>query len=74
MNSEYITLPSLGNIDRKLVRAETNKVNHVLTYISTNNIIELNELIYAGAKLVVRKLGSPQIAPKKNKNPDGNFD
>ena len=30
---------------------ETNKINQVLTYISTNNITELNELIYAGAKL-----------------------
>ena len=34
-------------------------MNQVLTYISTNNITELNELIYAGAKLVCEKIGIP---------------
>ena len=33
MNSEKITLPSLGNIEWKMVRAEKNKVSQVLTYI-----------------------------------------
>ena len=42
MNSEKTTLPSLRNIEW---RTETNKVNQLLTYISTNNITELNELI-----------------------------
>ena len=55
MNSEKTTLPSLRNIEWRIVKAETNKVNQVLTYISTNNITELNELIYAGAKLVWRE-------------------
>ena len=32
-------------------------MNQVLIYISTNNIAELNELIYAGAKLVCEKIG-----------------
>ena len=50
MNSEKITLPSLKNIEWKIVRAETNKKNQVLTYISANNLTELNELIYAGVK------------------------
>ena len=59
MNSEKISLPSLRNIEWKIVRAETNKVNQVLTYISTNNITDLNELIYAGAKLVCEKIGIP---------------
>ena len=45
LNSEKITLPSLKNIEWRIVKAETNKVNQVLTYISTNNITELNELI-----------------------------
>ena len=52
MNSEKITLPSLRNIEWGTVKAETNKINQVLPYISTNIITELNELIYAGAKLV----------------------
>ena len=38
-------------------------INQLLTYISTNNITELNELIYAGAKLLCKKIG---IALKKH--------
>ena len=52
MNSEKISLPSLRNIEWRIIRTETNKVNQVLACISTNNITELNELFYAGAKLV----------------------
>ena len=59
LNSEMNTLPSLRNIEWRIVKAETNKVNQVLTYISTNNKPELNELIYAGAKLVCEKIGVP---------------
>ena len=69
MNSEKTTLSSLRNIELRTVKAKTNKVNQVLTYISTNNIIELNELNNAGAKI-----GTPQKARKKNQNQDGNFD
>ena len=57
LDSEKTTLPSLRNIEWRTVKAETNKVNQVLTYISTNNITKLNELIYAGAKLVCEKIG-----------------
>ena len=59
LNSENTTLPSLRNIEWWIVKAETNKVNQVLTYIPTNNITELNELIYAGAKLVCENIGIP---------------
>ena len=38
---------------------ESNKINQVLPYISTNNISKLNELIYAGVKLVCEKIGMP---------------
>ena len=57
LNSEKTTLPSFRNIEWRIVKAEKNKVNQVLTYISTNNKTELNELIYAGAKLVCVKIG-----------------
>ena len=50
-------LPSLRNIEWRTVKTETNKINQVLTYISTNNITEVNDLIYAGAKLVCEKIG-----------------
>ena len=51
MNSEKITFPSLRNIEWRTVTRETNKINQELHYISTNNINELNEVIYAGEKL-----------------------
>ena len=53
---------------------ETNKINQVLTSVSTNNIIELNELIYTGAKLVCEKIGIPSKSTKKNQNQDGKLD
>ena len=52
MGSEKTTLLSLRNIEWRTVKRETNKINQVLPYISTNNITELNELIYAAKKLV----------------------
>ena len=39
--------------------------NHLLIYISTDNITELNELIYAGAKLVGEKFGILSKSTKK---------
>ena len=64
MNSEKITSPSLRNIEWRIVRSETNKANQVLTYISTNNTTEFNEIIYAGAKLVCEKIGTPSKSTK----------
>ena len=69
LNSEKATLPSLRNIEWRIVKAETNKVNQVLTYISMNNITELNELIYAGAKLVCEKIGIPSKNTKEKSKP-----
>ena len=46
-----------------------NKINQVLPYISTNTITELNELIYAGAKLVWEKIGIPSKNTKKKSKP-----
>ena len=68
MNSEKTILPSLRNIEWKTLKIETNKINHLLPYIPTNNITELDELIYAGANLFVRILGSPQKARRTSKN------
>ena len=45
MNIEKTILPSLINIEWKTLKLETNKINHSLPYIPTNNITELNELI-----------------------------
>ena len=59
MNSEKTTLPSLRNIEWVTVKTETNKINQVLYYISTNNITEINGQMYAGAKLVCEKIEIP---------------
>ena len=69
MSSEKTILPSLRNIEWKTLKIETNKINHILPYISTNNITELNELIYAGAKLVCEKIGIPTKSTKKQSKP-----
>ena len=69
MNSEKTILPSLRNIEWKTLKTETNKINHILPYIPTNNITELNELIYAGAKLVCENIGIPSKSTKKQSKP-----
>ena len=74
MNSERITLSSLRNIEWRIVRAETNIVNQVLTKISMNNMTQLNEQMYAGAKLVCEKIGFPSKSTKEKSKPGWNFD
>ena len=59
MNSEKTSLPSLRNIEWRILKIETNRINQVLSYRSTNDITDLNELIYAGAKLILEKIGIP---------------
>ena len=46
-----------------------NEINPVLPYISTNNITELNELIYSGAKLVCEKIWIPSKSTKEKSKP-----
>ncbi len=65
MSGENTTLPLLRNIEWITVKTETNKINQVVPYISTNNITELNELLYAGEKLVCEKIGIPSKNTKK---------
>ena len=69
MKSEKITLPSLRDIEWRTLKIETNKINQTLPYITTNDITELNELIYAGAKLVCEKIGVPSKSTKKQSKP-----
>ena len=64
MNNEKTTLLSLRNIEWRLFKAETNKINQVLLYISTNNITEINELISAVAKIVCEKTMIPSKGTK----------
>ena len=55
MSEKKTTLPSLRNQYCKTVKSETDKVNDLLTNIPTNDITEINDLIYAGAKSVCEK-------------------
>ena len=57
MSEKKTTLPSLRNQDWRTIKFETEKVNDLLTNIPTNEITELDDLIYAGAKLVCEKIG-----------------
>ena len=69
MNSEKTILTSLRNIEWKTLKIETNKINHILPNIPTNNTTELNELIYAGAKLVFENIVIPSKSTKKQQKP-----
>ena len=56
----------LRNQNWKKVKVETKKVNKSLKHIPTDNITEINELIYAGEKLVRNKIGIPQKNLNRN--------
>ena len=69
MSSEKTILPSLRNIEWKTLKIETEKIDHILSYIPMNNITKLNELIYVGAKLVCEKIRIPSKSTKKQSKP-----
>ena len=48
MSEKKTTLSSLRNQDWRTVKSETEKVNALLTNVPTDDITELNDLIYAG--------------------------
>ena len=66
MMKQKTTLPSLRNQDWKEFKLVIEKVNKELQLILTDNISELNELIYTGAKLVCHKMGIPLRNPNRN--------
>ena len=53
-----MTFPRESRLEK--VKIETEKVNKYLKYMPTDNITEMKELIYAGAKLVSYKMGIPK--------------
>ena len=69
MNRGKTTLQSLRNIEWRTLETETNRINQMLPYILTNNISELNDLIYAGAKLVCGKIWVHLKSTKKQWKP-----
>ena len=69
MSSQKTILPSLRKIEWTTPKIERNEINHILPYIPTNNITELNELIYAGEKLVCEKIEIHSKSTKKQWKP-----
>lgn len=51
-------LPKLKRMNRGKVAKETAVVNKVIGTIVTRNITEINDLIYAGAKVVAQRMGA----------------
>ena len=74
ISSEKTIPSSLRNIEWKILKIETDKINPILPYIPTNNITELNELIYAGAKLVCERIGIPSKSTKRQSKRGWKFD
>ena len=73
LSEKKTTLLSHRNQDWKTVKAETEKVNDLLRNIPTNNITELNELIYAGAIVVCEKIGVPLKNTNRKSKPEWEF-
>ena len=63
------TFPSFRNQDWRTVKSDTEKVNDLLTNIPTNNTTELNDLIYAGAKLVCFNIRIPLKTTERKTKP-----
>ena len=63
MTEKKITLPIPMNQDCKKIKVKTKKIKN---YQQIFRRIEINELIYAGVKLVCDEIGVPQR--KRNRN------
>ena len=57
---------SLKNQEWKIVKSETKKNEQIINTYLNEHITELNELIYAGAKLLCIKIGVPQNNTYRN--------
>ena len=58
-------LQSLKVCGKRIVQTETSKINNVVQYITTSNITDCNNLLYAVALVVSERLG--QIMKRKGK-------
>ena len=66
MKKDYLTITKKHRMENSQDRNGKNK-----SYISTKNITELNKLIYAGAKLVCKKIGVLLKSMNKKKSKSG---
>ena len=70
MFEKKTSLPSFMSQNWRTVRSEAEKVKDLLKNISTNDITELNDLIYTGAKLVCEKIGFPLKTTNRKSKPE----
>ena len=70
MTEKKTRLPSLRNHDWKIVKVETRNINELINHITTNNITELNKLIYSVVKLVCDKIGVLSKNMNRNSDPE----
>ena len=70
MSEKKTTLPSLRNQEWRTVKSKTEKVNDLLINIPTNDIMDLNDLIYAREKLVSEKIGVPMKTTDRKLKPE----
>ena len=54
-------LPPLKGIEKHILLEATRKVDEVMSKIEVGNITELNDLVYAGAAVVMEMLGISRI-------------
>ena len=66
---DYITIPKESRLEKSQGRYE--KVYKLLKHIPTDNVTELNELIYAGAELVSDKIDISEGMQTEIQNLDG---
>ena len=59
--SNVVHIPSLKAKDRKLVNVEVRLVNGLIHNVKTENITEVNRLMYAGAFVIAERLGMIKV-------------
>ena len=64
-------LPSLKSCDRKILKAQVDKINEPESLIPTTNVTETNDLLYAAAYATTDMLGKipKKKAGRKKKEP-----
>ena len=65
--NERTSLPSFKMCNRTKLHAELNTINQAAETIHTDNITELNALMYAAAYVTTERLGMTRKATKKEK-------
>ena len=69
MTKEKVRLPPLRGIDRVKVKKAVQKVNAVLAKLVPKDISATNDLLYAGAAVVIEMVGMKKVVTNNKKEP-----